>query len=112
MQGCVAGGWQGGRLSDNGVLRVVSDDLVMAVMQRKTGGQHWRISGDGGCMWRWGPQRGHTLRARPQIGLWAEEGGQTGRRVAGGRKERVVGTKREGGGRSAWGVAVRAGSTY
>ena len=54
-------------------------------------------------------------RARDGVtrrGPGVEEGGRTGRRVAGGRKERVVGMKREGGGRSAWGVAVRAGSTY
>ena len=35
-----------------------------------------------------------------------------GRRVAGGQKERVVGMKREGGGRSAWEVAGKTGGTY
>ena len=55
---------------------------------------------------------GHTSRARPQRGLGVKEGRQTGRRVAGGQKERVEGTKREGGGRSVWEVAGRVGGTY
>ena len=41
VQGCVAGGWRGGRLSDDGASRVVGDDLVTAVMQREMGGRRW-----------------------------------------------------------------------